>query len=290
MMKLIKIIAVLLFYCISLNSFAFGKSPVWKISKSGNHLFIGGTIHVLTQSDYPLPKIFETAYDNSKILVLETDIQKFSTSEYQHTILEKTIYKDEQNITQFLKSDVIHSLKTYLWQRDIPMESLIKLKPGMLSIFLTVIELQRIGLNGTGVDEFFNLKAIKEEKKIKHLETVDDQLEFIATMGIGNENAFIEYFLNDLKNLSKTFKSMKKAWRNGDNAQLQIVALEPWKNHFPKIYNSLLVERNNNWIPQIEEMLSTDEVEFILFGAAHLVGEDGIIEKLKASGCIVENL
>ncbi len=289
-MKFIKITSVLFLCCIVFNFPAFAKSPVWKISKDGKHLFLGGTIHLLNQSDYPLPEAFETAYNNSILLVLETDIQKIGAPELQQTILQKTMYTGEQNITQFLKPDTIQALETHLASIGIPMKPMLKFKPGLLSVTLTVVELQRLGLVGTGVDEFFSLRALNEKREIKYLETVNDQLEFLSSMGEGNENEFIEYTLNDLKDLPKLFDSMKKAWRNGDNAQLRIVALDPWSGRFPKIYNSLLVERNNNWIPQIEIMLRTKEVEFVLFGALHLVGENGILTQLKALGYKIENL
>ncbi len=83
---------------------------------------------------------------------------------------------------------------------------------------------------------------------------------------------------------------MKAAWRSGNNAQLKKVALDTWIDRFPEIYHSLLIERNNNWIPQIEKMLRTKEVEFVLFGALHLVGDDGILAQLKARGYKIENL
>ncbi len=128
------------------------------------------------------------------------------------------------------------------------------------------------------------------KKEIRYLEAADDQLEFISKMGEGSENELIEYTLNDLKNLSQYFGAMKGAWKSGDNDKLRKVALDPWIAHFPNMYDSLLVERNNNWIPQIEAMLDTQEVEFILFGALHLVGEDGVLAQLKARGCEIENL
>lgn len=289
-MKFIKITSVLFLCCIIFNFPAVAKSPVWKISKDGNHLFLGGTIHLLSQSDYPLPEAFETAYNNSILLVLETDLQKFGAPEFQQTILQKTMYTGEQNITQFLKPDTIQALETHLASIGISMKPMLKFKPGLLSVTLTLVELQRLGLVGTGVDEFFSLRALNEKRGIKYLETVNDQLEFLSSMGEGNENEFIKYTLNDLKDLPKLFGSMKKAWKNGDNAQLRIVALDPWSGLFPEIYNSLLVERNNNWIPQIETMLRTKEVEFILFGALHLVGENGILTQLTALGYTIENL
>lgn len=289
-MKTKKTIGLLFLFCLVFNVHAFGKSPVWKISKDGNYLFVGGTIHLLSQSDYPLPDAFEAAYNHSVLLVLETNLQQFETPEFQQTLLEKNMYTGDQNITQFLKPSTITSLEKHLAERAIPMESMIKLKPGLLSVTLTVVELHRLGLVGTGVDEFFNLRALKEKREIQYLESAYAQLDFISKMGEGNENEFMEYTLNDLKDLPQLFDAMKTAWKNGDNAQLRKVALDSWKGRFPKIYNSLLVERNNNWIPQIETMLKTKEIEFILFGVLHLAGENGILTQLKALGYTIENL
>jgi len=267
----------------------YAKSPVWKVSKDGYHLFLGGTIHLLTESDYPLPAEFETAYNNSLILVFETDLQKLGSPQFQQKLFNSTMYAGDQNITPFLTPDTKQALETYLENRGIPMASVLKFKPGMLSITLTVVELQRLGLAGTGVDEFFNAKALNDSKKIIFLETVYDQLEFLSKMGEGRENELIEYTLNDLNDLPKIFASMKEAWRNGDNAQLQEIGLAPWKDSFPELYHALLVERNNNWIPQIERMLTTKEVEFVLFGALHLAGEQGILTQLEALGYKIEN-
>ncbi len=268
---------------------AYAKSPVWKVSKDGYHLFLGGTIHLLTKSDYPLPVEFETAYSNSLIMVFETDLQKLGSPQFQQKLLQSTMYTGDRNITQFLTPETKQALEKYLENRGIPMASILKFKPGMLSISLTVVELQRLGLVGTGVDEFFNSRALNDSKKIIFLETVYDQLEFLSKMGEGRENELIDYTLKDLTDLPKIFGSMKDAWRNGDNARLQEIGLAPWKDSFPELYYSLLVERNNNWIPQIERMLKTKEVEFVLFGALHLAGDQGILTQLEALGYKIEN-
>ena len=51
-----------------------------------------------------------------------------------------------------------------------------------------------------------------------------------------------------------------------------------------------MVERNNAWMPQIEALLTTEEVEFVLVGALHLVGDDGLLAQLSAKGYRVERL
>lgn len=289
-MKYFKIIFIVIMALGIINAQADAKSPVWKISKSGNHLFLGGTIHLLTNADYPLPTAFETAYKNSRILVLETDIQKFDSPEFEPTILNSSMYEGDVTIEQFLKPDILLKLKKHLAERNIPIEFFSKFKPGMLSMTLTVIELKRLGLVGTGVDKFFHLKAINDSKDIKYLETAYEQLTFLSEIADGNENELIEYTLDDMKNIPLLLGDLKKAWKSGDNHRLKEVGMDPWVGRFPQLYNALLVDRNNDWIPKIEEMMKTKEVEFILFGALHLVGEEGVLAQLKARGYSVENL
>ena len=263
---------------------AHADSPVWKVSKDNHHLYIGGTIHLLSEKDYPLPSAFDEAYNNSAQLVLETDLQKFAQPEFQKSFMEKMTYSGEQNIKQVLNAQTFEALKKHLSDRGVPLDNMLKYKPGMLVMILTVIELQRFKLAGIGVDEFFNQKALTDKKNIGYLETIDEQLNFLLKMGEGNENELITQTLHDMKDLPTQMAAMKQAWRKGDNQGLEKMALTEWKKNFPDLYHTLLVKRNNNWIPKIEKMLKTREIEFVLFGALHLVGNEGVLAQLKARG------
>jgi uncharacterized protein YbaP (TraB family) len=259
-------------------------SPVWKVVKGDNQLFIGGTIHVLTKSDYPLPSTFEKAYNQSVKLVFETDIQKMQTPEFQKKLLSKVSYSDGRSLKTVLNEATYQELELHLSNRGIPIANMVKFKPGMMAMTLTIIELQRLGLIGAGVDEFFSLRAINDQKKLGQLETVDEQLAFILTMGDGQEDELIAYTLRDIKKLPKLMQSIKDAWRQGDTRKLKKVALTPIKNDFPDIYDELIVKRNNAWIPKIEAMLKTKDVELVLVGALHLVGDDGVLAQLADRG------
>jgi len=289
-MKIFKTTATLFLLCILIPASAYAQSPVWKISKGENHLFVGGTIHVLSSSDYPLPKAFDFAYKNSAVLVLEADIQKVKTPEMQQVFMQTGMYQGDKQITQFLQPGTVQALEAYLTSRGVPLEQMVKFKPGLLSVALLSIELQKLGLAGTGVDEFYNLKALQEKRTIIFLETVTEQLTFITEMGEGSEDEFIHYALQDLNELPAVMQALKDAWRNGDNTQMQELALKPLQDDFPKIYTSLVVDRNNNWLPIIETMLKTKDVELILVGSLHLAGNEGILQQLKKRGYTVENI
>lgn len=263
-------------------------SPVWKVAKGEHHLFIGGTIHLLGKADFPLPEAFEKAYEASSIVVFEADIQELQTPEFQKAIVSQTRYPEGTNLAMFLEDATREHFVQYLASRQIPMDNIVKFKAGMVSITLTVVELQRLGLAGSGVDEFYSLRALNDGKEIGQLETAGEQLAFIATIGEGKEDELITYTLHQMEDLPKYMGSIKAAWREGDNARLEEVAMNSMEKDFPEMADQLVYARNAAWLPKIEALLQTDAIEFVLVGALHLVGENGLLEHLKGKGYAVE--
>ena len=50
----------------------------------------------------------------------------------------------------------------------------------------------------------------------------------------------------------------------------------------------MLVERNQKWVKHIEDLSGQDGNSLVVVGAAHLVGDDSILELLKNKGFEVE--
>ena len=264
-------------------------SPVWKIAKGDRALFIGGTVHLLTPSDYPLPDAFEQAYNASSIIVFETDFQKMQTPEFQKAMLREVALPEGVTLKDTIDREIYADFLDYLAQRSIPKDNIIKFKAGMVSITLTMIELQRLGLTGTGVDQFFSLRALNDRKATGQLETVEEQIAFIARMGAGRESELIAYTLKQMADIPVLIGTLKTAWRNGDHETMADVGLASMRKQFSGIYDDLILNRNKAWVPKIEAMLETPEVEFVLFGALHLVGDDGVLALLASRGYTIEN-
>jgi len=268
----------------------YAESSVWTVEKDGNRLFIGGTIHMLTTGDYPLPEAFDKAYLESAEVVLETDMQKLQSPKFQGTMMRQLSYSDGRNLRQVLKKSTYQALEQFFTSRGIPMTNVVGFKPGMVATMMTMVELQRLGLVGIGVDAYFSTKSIDDQKKLGQLETVESQIAFIANMGVGQEDEMLLYSLADIERLPTLMQSMKQAWRRGDISKLKEIGITPFKNEFPEIHKALLTDRNNAWMPQIEAMLKTRAVEFVLVGALHLAGEDGLLTQLATRGYTVRKL
>lgn len=278
----------LILLCLFVPVYTFADTALWRVSKGDAELYLGGTIHVLSASDYPLPAEFEKAYQLSQLLVLETDMAAMAKPEVQGKLLQLVMYPPGKTLKDDLKDETYSALVEYAEASGLMMQSLNQFKPSMVMITLLMTELQRLGMANSGVDSYFHNKALSEGKILGELETVEVQLNVIANLGKGHEDELILNTLDEMKQLSLTMNDLKKAWRQGDLKQLEALGLEQMKQDYPELYEILLVDRNNAWMPKIEAMLLTPEVEFVLMGALHLVSSDGVVSKLRKRGYKVE--
>jgi len=179
-------------------------------------------------------------------------------------------------------------LANYLSSIGLQVDVFKSYKPPMVMITLLIIELKRLGLAGTGVDKYFNQKAIADGKSLGELESFKVQISVIENMGKGHEDEMILSTIAEMKLLATVMKEMKRAWRKGDTKGLEKIGIAPMKTDYPELYQLLLVERNNAWIPKITALLRTKEIELVLVGALHLVGSEGVFSQLRTLGYSVE--
>ncbi len=266
----------------------FSETSLWQISKNGNELYLGGTIHVLKKEDYPLPVEFAKAFKKSDILVFETDIEKAKSPEFAQKMVQMFTYPPGKSIKEAIDRKTFSKLKKHLTERNIPIDLFLHYKPSMIVLMLTVIELQKMGMVDIGVDEYFYKKAKQAGKETTYFETTDEQLKFLLVMGNGNENEMIMSTINDMNKMETMMAVIRSAWLKGDENKMAEMTLADMIRDYPDMYQTLLVKRNNNWMPHIERMMNDKKVEMVLVGALHLVGKDGLLQQLRSKGYSVK--
>jgi uncharacterized protein YbaP (TraB family) len=281
---LLSIILVLLFCTQSL-----AESSVWKIQKGDSVIYLGGTCHLLRHSDFPLPAEFDKAYRESDSVVFETDLGEFNNLSAQQKLMSKTMYNDGSTVDKHLSSQTYKLLSDYCDANGIPLEALKKFKPPMIVVTIEAVELAKLNVMQEGVDTYFYKLAKRDKKIVEGLETIDEQIDFLAGMGEGNEDAFVRYTIEDFKSIQQQYESLVGAWKKGDTRRLYDLMVADLKE-MPKLYKTLLTDRNKKWLPMIESYQKTGQKKFILVGVGHLVGPDGILEVLRQKGYKVEKL
>ena len=286
----LKDLALLLAMSLSLFNGAWADTSVWVITSGNNTVYLGGTVHLLRPTDYPLPEEYEQAYQASSEIYFETDISAMTDFSVQAQMLQQLSYDDDRTLKTVLNTEAYTALSAYADKLGLPLMMLEKFKPGMVVSTLQLLEFQKMGFTPQGVDNYFNTRAIADAKTLGQLESIEQQIGFLAAMGEGNESEFILLSLRDLEEIEAVMEEMIRAWREGDNDKLAEMFIADMKAEAPELYDSLLLQRNLNWIPQIESMLRDADTEFVLVGAAHLVGDQGLLDLLSRKGFQVKQL
>lgn len=267
------------------------KSPVWKVSKGDDYLYLGGTIHVLSKNDYPLPAGFDKAYQLSDDIMLETNEAALQAPELQAKFLGVMTFQDHQSLSTVLNPEVYDEFSALLKSKGIPIAVFEKFTPSGAMLALTGIELQKLGLmDGSGVDAHFAQRANADKKDTLFLETIDEQLGFIDAMNDLDPNKVIKSGVRDISNFDTIWKDLLNAWRSGDLVELEKLGIDDMLRDFPSLYQTLLVQRNKDWFGDLTRLIKTKDIEFILVGALHMAGDEGLISMLKKAGYDVEQL
>jgi uncharacterized protein len=266
---------------------AWAETSLWRISKGDSQLYVGGTVHLLGKSDYPLPDEYEQAFREADVLVLEADLDALSNPKAQAQLAQSLLYTDGTTLKSKIKPKTYKALERYCNTAGMSVKAMQTMKPAMVVLTLTMAELKRLGLADAGVDQFFHDKAKKSGKQVTGLESAEAQISTLENMGKGHENELILSTLKELKKTPEFMDKMKKAWRIGNLADLEEVGIKAMRTEFPELNKSLLISRNHAWLPKIKAMLTTPERELILVGALHLVGKEGVLAQLQKQGYVV---
>ncbi|MDF2182786.1 TraB/GumN family protein [Neptuniibacter sp. CAU 1671] len=278
-----------LLFCMLINV-VYAEGPVWKISDGERLLYLGGSIHVLAEDDWPIPKAFEKAYQASEAVILETDLGQLQQPQTQLKMMQQLVYPAGETLRQHLSESLYAELTAFALERQLNADTFLNLKPAGVMLTLLTAELQRLGIQSAGPDIYFYQRAQSQGKATAGLESVAAHLDYIAQLGMGDEEAFIRQALFDLHETEGLMRSIVLAWRTGDVDLLEHAVIRDMQETYPAVYQSLLVDRNRAWLPQLEALLKTEAVEMVLVGAAHLVGPDGLLKALQDKGYQVEQL
>lgn len=269
---------------------AAAESSVWVVRQGNLVTYLGGTCHVLRQSDYPLPAEFERAYQAAELIVFEADPGQASSPQMQQLLARKSFYLDGTTLEQVLEPATYQMLKDYCQRSNLQLSVFTRLKPAMAALTLLAIELQRQGIDQGGADLHFYQRAVADGKGQEALETIEQQLEFMLEMAKGREDRFMQYSIGELERLDEVFNDLIAAWRNGDDENIAKLGGDDLREQFPGIFHTLFSARNAAWLPSLEKYIRSPETELILVGVGHLVGDDGLVAELRKRGYRVEKL
>lgn len=278
---------IIALFCCELSA----KSFVWHVSHEEHQLYVGGTSHLLPASEFPLPAEFYQAYQQAEKLVFEMDMNRKSDPNFNSLFMSFAKYQDGRTLNSVLSSESYLQLRKLAVGLEVDINSMASFRPDFVLMQLVNAKLKQLEMAGEGVDDYFFNKGIKDRKSIDHFETVEQHLALMFSTSNGFEDEWVARNLGQLKNIEDDMQQALAAWRSGNRERFTEMANEMLDTKIGQTeYQLLLAERNKSWVEQIDSMMKSPEIEFILVGAMHLAGPNNVLDLLVERGYKVQQL
>jgi uncharacterized protein YbaP (TraB family) len=263
---------------------------MWVAHGNQNTVYLLGSIHLLRPEDHPLPPSIELVYDDADVLVMELDMDDLDIISVMAAFRELGVLEGDIRLEDLLGEELHAQAAAAAEATEIPLELLSQSEPWLAAVTVQEMLAMRVGFSGElGIEQYLTAKAIADSKPIMGLETVSEQLGFLDGLPMEAQSQWLVHSLVDGLRIEMIVDQLVAAWRSGDINYLERELLHEARMS-PELHDALLVQRNRSWIDRIVGYLDDDQDYLVVVGAAHLVGEDGIVEMLSERDVSVSQL
>lgn len=281
MNTLIKIIVsiILSSFCTMVN--AQDSSNLWKIEGNGiktSYLF--GTMHLIPQKDFDLKNKVKTAFEASEQLVLELDM---ASPDFMKDIMAHSYLEKGKELKSYMDDSEYELLDAYLKEKTgAGMQMYNTVKPFML---MSVILMASFDGPMASFEMSLITMAKEAHMEIEGLETYESQATIFEHNSYEKQIDDLVEIVQNPETNTEIFNKMAQLYIAED-----IEALYDYMDVYMKndvaLMTKFLDDRNNKWILEIAKF-SKDVPTFYGVGAAHLGGNQGVINLLKEAGYTV---
>ena len=262
----------------------------WRVQgKSGGELTLLGSMHVLRPSDYPLPPTVNALIDGADNIVMEIDLDDVDGAQ-QQLIVQKAMLPQGKVLADVIDADAYRLVTQHMSALGVDVKALEHFEPWFLALTVLDIGMRKLGFQpDRGVEQYVLARARGAGKEIVGLETLEFQIGLFDALPPEQQQAMLEQTLDEIDEGAEVLSKMVAAWRAGELESLSSELLEDFGD-FPGLYEKLVTDRNNAWVPKLERLLTDGQHHLVVVGALHLVGPDNVIDLLKKRGHEIERL
>lgn len=272
---------------------------LWKVSDDDNALYLLGSFHLLKPSDYPLSPDVQAALEDAEEVVFELSPEEMASPALALQMAQAAARTDGTSLDSHIGPELAGKLSqwaqdnaAHLGRTGLTHEVLQMFKPWFAGLMVSVVEMTKQGLDpALGLDRHFMAKAAEAGKATAALESGAGQIAVFAGMSEREQLQMLDEALDQAAAGPAQIDQMHLQWRTGDAEGLWNGMAAELKRSYPQLYRRINLERNQAWVPQLVERLEAgNDDALVVVGALHLLGEDGVVEKLRLRGYKVERI
>ena len=276
----------------------YGQGLYWRVEKDGQVMNILGTMHLHDPRHGALVDRVAHQLDTADLVLVEATLQdQVDMQVYMANNPDLVSINSGPTLPELLDDATWQTLRAAAQSRGLPGFLAAKMQPWFLAMSLSIppcamgaLLAGEVGLDGLIMERAATLnipvaplEAWQDTLALLSSGTQDEQLDALRASAI--EPAIHDAIITALIN-AYFDENMALGWHMSFVLQEFVPNLTParYAEQMATLEQQLLIERNLNWIPVIETAAATHDNLFIAFGAAHLIGEDGILNLLQNKG------
>ncbi len=163
-------------------------------------------------------------------------------------------------------------------------------RPWFVAIFLEGEKATVAGYDpNMGIDLHFYQQ--RGTRRVIGIEKAAQHIKALADLPDATQDLMLAEQLEAMTKNDDDMQTLVEFWKKGDEKGLEQELFDEFKNpEYAPVYEALIVRRNEHMADQIEKWLAGNERIFVVLGAAHFVGKDGIIARLVRDGWVPQRL
>ncbi|WP_028519867.1 TraB/GumN family protein [Ruminococcus flavefaciens] len=275
---------------------------MWKVTdeKTGNSIYMMGTMHMVTGYTYPLPDYIMNAYEECDGIAVEYDVSSMmSDFEQMQDFYAKLIYTDGTTVKDHLSEETYEKAKRFMTDNMFYNQMMDVYCVGFWEVEIETAAMMKMkNLNEQGIDSMFLSLAQRDGKEIVNVESLDIQT---AAMTSASDE-LVDYIINelidgceDVSEYTQGFAKQYDLWASGDidaldESDVQNDIPEELEDDYAAYLEVMLYDRNEGMAEKADEYLKEGKKYFLMVGASHFAGEKGVDDLLEEKGYTVERV
>lgn len=267
-----------------------GNGPaMWVVRDADSTVYLFGTVHMLKPGTAWGSDKVDAAFDSASDVwfeITDPDDQSALTPLFQQYAL-----SPDRPLSSWLSPDERAVLDGAVKAVGMSPAQIDPARPWFAALMIATGPIKAAGfMPEEGAELNLRGRALAAGKSIHGFETLDQQIGGLARMSDEGQMIYLRRYLQTWNTAADQLQRAVDGWVAGDDAAMAVFAHDNGRAISEETHQIFLARRNADWVDQIDTLMQGSGTAFVAVGAAHLAGEDNLIELLKARGHSVERL
>ena len=256
---------------------------IWRVNSGPSACWLVGSVHIGRPSMYPLPPSFERALRETDTLVLEADIRPASVASVAGDVIDQGLLPRGKRLSKTLSQSQWQTVASASRAVGMPVALIAHQRAWLAADSLMLATLGQAGWSPMmGVEQRLLDRA--PDRPVLVLEGLKSQLALLADLPEKTQRQLLLDIAREHDTLAARTERLVQSWERGDIRAFRRQIREADAGLSSLLQSRLIDDRNAAMARRIMQLIEDGRSHLFVVGAAHLVGSNGVVARLRRHG------